>query len=168
MEPPRDREIIIKEQYSVVYPSQQRAAEDAVSRTVVMSVDDDTIASDVFDALAAAIDPSQSNRLTSQIHSEIAEYVTEVANAWIAAGRKPGRAWHSADREYRGPFHEFAELVLTAVIEPHTRRHGRGEDEIPGDAKKGSMRRIDIEWLVSDDHLKKALGRSRLATHPVG
>jgi hypothetical protein len=68
--------------------------------------------------------------------------------------------------------------LLTAVVEPWSKRHdGNFEKmaaelrqlhaELPKDDQKivsPAPRRSDVQWLVTDDHIKKALARFKKST----
>ena len=73
----------------------------------------------------------------------------------------------------------IVDLVLTAMIEPWARRHDDNLNEVGRKIRKAyavipqelrsairpGLNRSDTEWLVSEDHLKKAL---RLAAQKYG
>jgi hypothetical protein len=114
-----------------------------------------------------------------EIATLIVDYVAVVADLWRAAGLRPGRARKDADPKYRSHFHRFVELVLTAIIDPWSRRHDddvekharalfRAHSELRGDYKKigKGLRRSDVEWLVSEDHIRRALGKSAQKSAP--
>jgi hypothetical protein len=126
----------------------------------------------VFATMASAARAGGSDRAGREVHPLIVDYVAEVAAIWRSAGLRPGRAVDEKRRTtYRGKFHRFVELVLTAIVEPWSRRHDENLDAVkqqiwsalarlPEHGRRGivtTSRRSDIEWLVSDDHLKKAL-----------
>jgi hypothetical protein len=129
--------------------------------------------SDVFAALAGALRTEQSAKLNSQIHTLIVDYVAAVADVWRRAGLKPSRARHPTDPAYRSRFHRFVDLVLTEMVEPWARRHDddlgavRRETRLAHEKLRpefrsiasSALRRADIEWLVSVDHIVKALQR---------
>jgi len=64
-----------------------------------------------------------------EIATLIVDYVAVVADLWRAAGLRPGRARKDADPKYRSRFHRFVELVLTAIIDPWSRRHDDDVDK---------------------------------------
>ena len=89
-----------------------------------------TTASDVFAALAGALQSKQSAKLNSQIHTLIVDYVAAVADIWRRAGLRPSRASDPADPTYKSRFHRFVDLVLTEMVEPWSRRHDEDLDEV--------------------------------------
>lgn len=126
-------------------------------------------ASNVFETMASVLDCEEIQ--SDEIATLIIDYVASVANRWREAGIKPSRARHPEDPTYKSGFHRFVELVITAILEPWTLRHDGGLEErakatrqrraeLPDDFRSiasPSLRRSDLEWIVSDDHLKKAL-----------
>jgi hypothetical protein len=110
----------------------------------------------------------------------IRDYAADVAELWRAAGLKPTRARHPDDPTYVSNFHRFVELVLTAMVDPWTWRHdGAVQIEehtqsllgryraLPEDLKqvvRPLPRGLAGEWLVSDDHLRRALTSQKSAT----
>jgi hypothetical protein len=168
--PDHDRVVVIKSDYSVLGDTHQRNAEDAIA-AIANASNDKTTASAVFNALALAVDSDQSKMVASEIHTLIVDYVAKVATLWHALGLRPSRARHDADPNYTSRFHRFADLVLTARIEPWARRHRISPDDVRGQARLAhtrvdaadrclsspAPRRADIKWLVNEDHVKKAL-----------
>jgi hypothetical protein len=134
--------------------------------------------SNVFETMAAALDAVEIQG--DEIATLITDYVADVASRWREAGIKPSRARHPEDLKYKSSFHKFVELVITAILEPDSLRHDGGLEEraqairrrhaeLPHDSRSiasPSLRRSDVEWIVSDDHLKKALVRRLQKTGP--
>jgi hypothetical protein len=132
-----------------------------------------TTTSDVFAALARALRHRKSAKLNSQIHTLIVDYVAVVADVWRHAGLRPSRAGHVEDPTYKSKFHRFADLVLTAIIEPGARRHDvnlqdlrqrtrLAHAKLPPEVRRivsPALRRADVEWLISSNHIDKALRR---------
>lgn len=132
-----------------------------------------TTASDAFATLATALKCKQSAKLNSQIHTLIVDYVAAVADLWRRSGLRPSRARHPADPSYKSKFHRFVDLVLTEMVEPWARRYDGSLDSVRRQTRLAheklrpefrsivspALRGADVEWLVSDDHLKKALRR---------
>ena len=133
-------------------------------------------ASDVFAALSAALQDDGTAKVSVQIHPLIVDYVAEVGEAWQRYGLKPSRAGNADNLSYRSKFHRFVDLVLTEMVEPWARRHEfDGEDledfyrrvrlahkSLPNEYRviaSSAIRRADVEWLVSADHIDKALSR---------
>ena len=98
------------------------------------------------------------------------EYVRKLGDGWTAVGLRPGRANRPGDATYRSRFHRFSDLVLTAFVEPSSLRHDGDLTEIrqklhrsrlplPADwrgAVSAGLRLSDREWLISEDHLRRA------------
>jgi hypothetical protein len=134
--------------------------------------------SNVFETMASALDAEGIQ--SDEIATLIIDYVASVANCWRDAGIKPTRARHPEDPTYKSRFHRFVELVITAILEPWTLRHDGGLEEcaqaiwlrhaeLPDDFRSiasPSLRRSDVEWIVSDDHLRKALARTASKNGP--
>jgi hypothetical protein len=129
-------------------------------------------ASNVFETMASVLDAEEIQ--SDEIATLIIDYVADVASLWREAGIKPSRARNPEDLKYKSSFHKFLELVITAILEPWTLRHDGGLEEraqeirrrhaeLPHDFRSiasPSLRRSDVEWIVSDDHLRKALART--------
>jgi hypothetical protein len=127
-------------------------------------------ASIVFEALAAAT-ASRSTGARADVSDLIVRYVAVVAMLWRELGLRPTRATRRWDPKYKSRFHRFVELVLTAMTEPSSRRHDENIDliaqkiraahtRLPPELRRFAsprLRRADVEWLVSEDHVKKAL-----------
>jgi len=78
----------------------------------------------VFEVLAEGISPpARPPRGAADI---MIDYVSAVAAAWNSAGR----ALKFGDPAYTSKFHQFCDLVLAALIEPHSRRHQKGLDRL--------------------------------------
>jgi hypothetical protein len=121
--------------------------------------------------MASAAHAGGSDRGGREIYALIVDYVAEVADIWRSAGLWPTRVFNPSSVDRRSMFHRFADLVLTAIVEPGSRRHDNNLDVVkqqilsalariperdrPGNA--ATLRRCDSEWLASDDHLKKVL-----------
>jgi hypothetical protein len=132
-----------------------------------------TTASDVFATLAGALRSKQQAKVNSQIHALIVDYVAAVANLWRHVGLRPSRARHDKDPTYKSRFHRFVDLVLTEIVEPWARRHDGNLDAVrrqtrlaheklpaePRAIASPALRRADVEWLVSTDHIIKAQRR---------
>jgi hypothetical protein len=129
--------------------------------------------SNVFETMASALDTEGIQ--SDEIATLIIDYVASVANCWRDAGIKPSRARHPEDPAYKSGFHRFVDLVITSILEPWALRHDgaleeraqetwRRHAELPDDFRRiasPSLRRSDLEWIVSDDHLKKALALAK-------
>jgi hypothetical protein len=124
----------------------------------------------VFATMASAT-RAGSDRGDREIHTLIVDYVVEVADIWRSAGLWPTRVFNRSSVGKRSKFHHFVDLVLTAIVEPQSRRHDSTLDAVkqqilaaharlPESLRPdvaATLRHCDVEWLVSDDHLKKAL-----------
>jgi hypothetical protein len=90
----------------------------------------------VFATMAAAATADGSDRERREIHALIVDYVAEAADIWRGAGLRPGRAFYpepiDAKRSvsYKAAFHRFVDLVLTAIVEPWSRRHDNNLDAV--------------------------------------
>src|SRR5262249_43513125 len=101
------------------------------------------------------------------------DYVAAVAAAWNSAGLRAGRALKFGDAAYTSKFHRFCDLVLAALVEPHSRRHEKGLEDIAkkawaqqrrlprADQKhvRGGLPPRDTHWLVTDRCLREGLRR---------
>jgi hypothetical protein len=125
----------------------------------------------VFEVLARAISPpANAPRGAADI---MIDYVAAVAAAWHSAGLRAGRALRVRDASYTSKFHRFCDLVLSALVEPHSRRHGEGLDrlaaqawarhrQLPREVQKfvrSGLPRRDTQWLVTAHCLREGLGR---------
>jgi hypothetical protein len=158
----------LKANYSALDPAIHRKCE-----TAIASVPDSApgTAMAVLNALAGAIKDATSTGVPRDSSDLIRDYVSSVAVLWRDNGLSAGRAYHYDNRQYRSRFHRFVELVLTAVTEPGSNRHTADLDEIRRQIYKNlarfplevranvdkGPRREDREWLVSEDHIRKAL-----------
>jgi len=140
-------------------------------------------AATVFATMAQAVGAG-SNGGGSEVHALVVDYVAKVADIWRRAGLQAGPAFYPSSSDmkkpinpkrptdYKSSFHRFADLVLTALVEPWSVRHddiGTLKQQIAAATARlpaadrqrvaATPRRCDIDWLVSDDHLKKALRR---------
>jgi hypothetical protein len=125
----------------------------------------------VFEALASALAVAPLVSIRHEANDLIIGYVRSVAMLWRRTGLRTSRARHPFDPRYTSRFHRFAELVLTAVVDPWTHRHDVDLDELRWQARtahaalpkelrgvvSAAPRRGDVEWLVTDDQVKKAL-----------
>ena len=159
----------IKNDYSTLNNSLQRKAENAIA-TIARAAKHRISASDVFRALASALDPKQSKKVSNEIHVLIVDYVATVAGVWRGVGLKPTRARTESNPAYTSKFHLFVDRVLTAMIEPWALRDESSREQarqkartnhssLPAEFKTISapvLKRSDTKWLVSDDHVKKA------------
>ena len=99
----------------------QRRLETRLSE-LLSSANGTPTAAEVFYAMAAVLKTEVLNP-NPEIATLIRDYVEGVAEHWWAVGLKPTRARHPEDPTYLSNFHRFVELLLTAMIDPWTRRH---------------------------------------------
>ena len=135
-------------------------------------------AHEVFYALTNSLDGTAQVRLSTRCCLLIRDYIYEVGGVWCRAGLWPGRARHHSDLSYKSPFHCFAELVLTEMVEPGARRHfddlatlHRGlrnaHTRLPAGMRSSvifARRRMDNEWLIDDNDVKHAQARLKIST----
>jgi hypothetical protein len=128
-------------------------------------------AADVCESISVALEGDKGLKAT--IHDLITDYVLTIALVWVKHGLKPYRSTRESKANYRGKFHRFADLILTGAVEPWSKRHDGNYQEflarlreshaqLPSELRKflsPAPRRSDVEWLVSDDHVKVALTR---------
>jgi hypothetical protein len=169
----------LKVEYEALDPATHRKCELAVGAVLRGSVSG--TAATVFKALAAALDSTPASKISRESSDLIVDYVANVGALWRNNNLSPSRAIHRANPKYRSKFHRFVELVLTAVTEPDSSRHTANVDEMtaisqrirvthtllpPEERSKigQGLRRVDREWLVSDDHIRKALRSTTLKT----
>lgn len=103
----------------------------------------------------------------------IVDYVASLADLWRSVELSPARAWDHRKTGYMSKFHYYADLILTAVVEPWSQRHIESVDKIREDARNSysklpaadkkysgpAPKRSDVFTLVKDDHVKAALLR---------
>jgi hypothetical protein len=122
-----------------------------------------------FEILAKAISKSQPTlRGAADI---VITYVATVAFEWRQSGLSPSRAVNFLNPAYVSPFHRFCDLVLTALLEPESRRHLPGLDDLSHQAWarqrqlpledrkaiRGGLPRKDSQWLVTAHCLREGL-----------
>jgi hypothetical protein len=152
-----------------LHPTARGRAEQALSRRCRESPSNWT-ASGVFGVLATAVSSHSEDGASPEISDLLVEYVRKLGDGWTAVGLRPGRANHPGDANYKSRFHRFSDLVLTAFMEPSSLRHDGDLTEIrqklrrshlalPADWRGGvdaGLRLSDREWLISEDHLRRA------------
>jgi len=140
----------LKQEYDSLGALDQRSIE---SGLISLSAQDaDLHAADACDVIANVL-ASNLPPITTSIHDLLTDYVAFVAETWRQHGIKPGRGRNPCDPGYHGTFHHFVELVLTAAVDPWTKRHDGGALKIASAAPSQS----DTAWLISDDHVRSAL-----------
>jgi hypothetical protein len=127
----------------------------------------------VFDLLADGLPPPA--RLAAGAADITIDYVAAVAAAWRGAGLRATRAFRRRDSGYTSKFHRFCDLVLTALVEPQSRRHESGVErmaqkawerqrQLPPEVRKyirGGLSVRDTRWLVTRHCVQQGLGRSK-------
>jgi hypothetical protein len=134
----------LKQEYDSLGALDQRSIE---SGLISLSAQDaDLHAADACDVIASVL-ARNLPPITTSIHDLLTDYVAFVAGTWRQHGIKPGRARDPCDPGYRGTFHNFVEFVLTAAVDPWTKRHDGEASTAPS----------HTAWLISDDHVRSAL-----------
>jgi hypothetical protein len=101
----------------------------------------------------------------------VIQYVADLVSIWRSNGLRSGRAFNFLDPAYTSNFHRFCDLVLTAIIEPDSRRHDHRMDqfsrklrgrqsELPPDVRKylqQGLSQKDRKWLVTPHCLREGL-----------
>ena len=159
----------LKQDYSALHPIDQQNVETALTR--LLNCQDAAVdAANVSKTIAKALDV-KADGISSGVHDLVTDYVAIVIRIWKQHGLKPVRSRPSK-------FHRFVDLVLTAADEPRSKRHAVSFNDIlveqrefyrslPKDIRRltrAAPRRSDIQWLVTDDHVKKAI-RSNSKKH---
>jgi len=134
----------------------------------------------VFDAIATALSTPHRDNTASEISDLLVEYVRQVGEAWKAYGLRPSRARKASDPKYTSRFHGFCDLVATALIDPWALRHDGNLDQVrqqilashsklPAEWCKQVSKSLplrDRQWLVSEDHVKRARVQKSTAETP--
>jgi hypothetical protein len=159
--------VLLQQDYSALRAIDQRRIESAL--TELRDNNSEFNAAGVCDSIASALDGDKAIR--AAIHDLITTYVAALVDIWLRHGIKPARSVRFSHPNYRGKFHRFADLVLTTAVEPWSKRHDgdnrqlsarlrEAHGQLPSDIRKFvrcALGRSDVEWLVSDDHVKAAL-----------
>jgi hypothetical protein len=141
---------LLKQEYDSLGAVDQRSIESGL--TSFSAQDADLHAADACDVIANVL-ARNLPPITTSMHDLLTDYVAFVAKTWRQHGIKPGRARNPCDPGYHGTFHHFVELVLTAAVDPWTKRHDGEALKTASDAPRQS----DTAWLISDDHVRSAL-----------
>jgi hypothetical protein len=156
----------LKIDYSGLGPASRHNCESALSSLASGN------ASYVFKVLASAIDTGPPDGVRADVSDLIVTYVAAVATLWRQNGLRPSRATDSTNTKYKSRFHRFVDLVLTAMTEPLSNRHiicnmdriarrtWANHAQLAPETRSGvgcGLRRRDMEWLVSEDHIRKAI-----------
>ena len=167
-----DAAILLREDYSSLPAVDQREVELALT-ALSSRAGDNFDTTNVCMAVSRALGHNRKNETSVAAHDVITEYVTDVADVWRQHGLRPTRARNPYDASYRSRFHRFVDLVLTSVVDPWSRRHDgdqhemlaklrKAHAELPEDVRRivgAAPRRGDVEWLVSEDHVRNAWAR---------
>jgi hypothetical protein len=176
---PDQRTIGLVTHIEALHPLVRRRAEEALSqlgREHHLSWK----ASHLFNVMAAALSTPHRDNTASQISDLLVEYVRQVGEVWRAYRLKPSRARHDLDPKYTSCFHAFCDLVLTALCDPWSLRHDGNVEQVlhqirashlklPREWRKQVSNSLPLrhrEWLVSDDHLKRARVQKTTAETP--
>jgi hypothetical protein len=103
--------------------------------------------------------------------------VFAVAKIFVDADLSVARARNEHDAAYKSKFHRFSDIILAAMNEPRVRRHDGNLNKIAAKARKqhaklpredqatvsARLPRGDIQWLVSDDHIRAATRRFKFS-----
>lgn len=169
--------IVLQNDYAALPPIDQRGVESALI-TLVEERGDALDTADVCTTLSDVLASNSKHEISLAAAGIITDYVEALVAIWQRHGLRPGRATRRWDSNYRSKFHRFADLVLTSVVEPWSRRHDADQveqlarlreahAELPKDirgAVRAGLRRTDAEWLVSENHIKEALGPAQKRT----
>jgi hypothetical protein len=153
--------------FSSLSPALQDKCKSALSLAIKKRRKIDAAA--VFKSLADGV--TISPRPPRGASDSVIDYVATVAAEWRRSGLRPGRALKSDDSSYIGKFHRFCDLVLTALVEPESRRHLEDLDQLSAKAWarqgqlpredqkyiRGGLPRKDAQWLVTAHCLREGL-----------
>jgi hypothetical protein len=126
----------------------------------------------LFTTIGAALSGETATKTSPQISNLIVRYVEELAAIWRHARQTPSRAQRYLNlTTYASKFHQFAELIL--ISGPWAQHYsasslGANPKGRPSHADRphklapwtiAASQGSKYKWLVSDDHLKRALQR---------
>ena len=171
--------VVLVTHIEALHPAVRRRAEEAVSqlsREHHLSWN----ASHVFNVMAMALSTQHADNTASEISDLLVEYVRQVGEVWKAYGLKPSRARDNSDPNYTSRFLRFCDLVLTALLDPRSLRHDENLDQIRQQIRASHLKLLpewrkqvsnllplrDHQWLVSEDHLKRARVQKTTAETP--
>ena len=152
----------LEQEYAALHPVDQDKVEAALTR--LLNCRDAIVdAAAVSDAIATALDVN-TDSIGSSVHDLVTDYVAGVVHIWKHHDLAPVRSRASK-------FHRFVDLVLIAAFEPWSKRHAVSFNDLlaeqlefhrnlPEDIRRlirAAPRQSDTEWLVTDDHVKKAI-----------
>lgn len=162
---------LLQQNYEALRAGDQHAIESALTELRDNNVEFD--AADVCEAISRALGQNEGEVIAPFAHDLITDYTVAIAQIWRQHGIRPARARNPRDPAYRGKFHRFADLVLTSVVDPWSKRHDGDQLEMLATLHKAvaqlpeeyrrivspAARRTDVELLVSEDHVRKAIAR---------
>ena len=167
---------LLKQDYAALRAGDQHAIESALTELRDNNAEFD--AADVCAAISRTLGQNEGEVIAPFVHDLITDYATAIAQIWRQYGIRPARARNPSDPAYRGKFHRFADLVLTSVVDPWSKRHDVDRREMLTSLRKAvaglpaeyrrivspAARRSDVELLVSEDHIRKAIARVQKTT----
>jgi hypothetical protein len=167
---------LLQQDYEALRPSDQRAIESAL--TALRDNNAEFDAADVCVEISRALGKNEREVIAPFAHDLITDYAVAIAQIWRQHGLRAARARNPWNTAYRGKFHRFADLVLTSVVDPWSKRHDGDQREmlaslhkvfaqLPDEYRRivsPAARRTNVEWLVSEDHVRKALARVQKTT----
>ena len=176
---PDQRTIGLVTHIEALHPVVRRRAEEALSQ-LCREHHLRWKASHVFNEMATALSTPHPDNMASEISDLLVEYVRQVGEAWKAYGLRPSRARKASDPKYTSRFHGFCDLVATALIDPWALRHDGNLDQVrqqilashsklPAEWCKQVSKSLplrDRQWLVSEDHVKRARVQKSTAETP--
>lgn len=157
---------IKKAHYEALDMESRASVENALAGLARKSSADHSVrAVDVFAAAAAALNGCEQPKESKHVQVLIVRYVVRVAELWLGAGLKPSRAVSSSNKASRSKFHRFAELIVVLTAAPwsleHERRHSPEKSEL-----WKTMQRPGYQWILSDDHVRRALRQVQISRLP--
>jgi hypothetical protein len=158
----------LKRDYSVLSANQQQAVQTAV-KSVHSRLGAELSCSALFQEMTSVIKPPRP--VSAQIQDLLVTYVEQLGRIWQRYGLKVTRRNSFSRPGIPSPFHRFVDLILTATVEPNSKRHVVPPGDILHQARSSYFnaprslrtdlsarpRRSDQEFLISDDHVKKAI-----------
>jgi hypothetical protein len=157
---------IKKAHYEALDMQSRASVENALAGLAGKSGADHSVkAVDVFAAAAAALNGVEQPNVSKHVQVLIIRYVVRVAEIWLGAGLKPSRAVSSSNKAHRSKFHRFAELIMIGTAAPRLLEHERRHSPEKMGSRK-AMRRPGYQWILSDDHVRRALRQVQISRLP--
>jgi hypothetical protein len=138
--------------YGGLHPKDRTRAE--TSANALFSSKQRISAGELFQCLATAL-AEQPAEKRPEVSESIVKYLERTAAVWRRCGLVPTRSNNRRIRGYRGPFHRFTDLILTAMTEPESRR------DHAGFRRDGSRARAKIR--LHQKQLESVLEQTRAA-----